>query len=35
MLIVENFERDIYRIEPKTPYTTDHKDLVTLAKIKM
>ena len=32
MLIAENTEGDLYRIEPKTPYTTNHKDLVDLAK---
>lgn len=32
MLISENTGADIYRIEPKTPYTTDHKALVDIAK---
>lgn len=32
MLITENTGGDLYRIEPKTPYTTNHKDLVDLAK---
>ena len=32
MLIAENTGGDLYRIEPKTPYTTNHKDLVDLAK---
>lgn len=32
MLIQEFTEADIYRIEPKTPYTTNHSDLVALAK---
>lgn len=32
MLIAENTGADIYRIEPKTPYTTNHSDLVDLAK---
>lgn len=32
MLIAENTGADIYRIEPKNPYTTNHKDLVDLAK---
>ncbi len=32
MLISEYTGADIYRIEPKTPYTTNHSDLVDLAK---
>lgn len=32
MLIAENTGGDLYRIEPKTPYTTNHRDLVSLAK---
>ncbi len=32
MLIREFTGGDLYRIEPKTPYTTNHRDLVTLAK---
>lgn len=32
MLIKEFTGADIYRIEPKTPYTTNHSDLVDLAK---
>lgn len=32
LLIQENTNADIYRIEPKTPYTTDHSDLVNQAK---
>lgn len=32
MLISENTGADIYRIEPKIPYTTNHNDLVNLAK---
>lgn len=32
MLISENTGADIYRIEPKTPYTTDHEALVDIAK---
>ena len=32
MLISENTGADIYRIEPKTPYTTDHEALVAIAK---
>lgn len=32
MLISENTNADIYRIEPKTPYTTNHRDLVNQAK---
>lgn len=32
MLISENTGADIYRIEPKTPYTTDHESLVDIAK---
>ena len=32
MLISEYTGADIYRIEPKTPYTTNHSDLVALAK---
>lgn len=32
MLIAENTGADIYRIEPKIPYTTNHTDLVALAK---
>lgn len=32
MLISENTGADIYRIEPKTPYTTDHETLVDIAK---
>lgn len=32
MLIRENTGGDLYRIEPKTPYTTNHSDLVALAK---
>lgn len=32
MLIAENTGGDLYRIEPKTPYTTNHRDLVDLAK---
>lgn len=32
MLIKEFTGADIYRIEPKTPYTTNHSDLVELAK---
>lgn len=31
MLISENTGADIYRIEPKTPYTTNHKDLIDRA----
>ena len=31
-LIVENTGGDLYRIEPKTPYTTNHSDLVAQAK---
>lgn len=31
-LIQENTGADIFRIEPKTPYTTNHGDLVDLAK---
>lgn len=31
-VIQENTGADIFRIEPKTPYTTDHDDLVDLAK---
>lgn len=31
-LIQENTGADIFRIEPKTPYTTNHNDLVDLAK---
>lgn len=34
MLIAENTGGDLYRIEPKTPYTTNHRDLVDLAKEK-
>lgn len=32
MLISESTGADLYRIEPKTPYTTNHSDLVDLAK---
>lgn len=32
MLIGEYTNSDIYRIEPKTPYTTNHSDLVDIAK---
>lgn len=32
MLIAENTGAEIYRIEPKTPYTTNHTDLVNQAK---
>ena len=32
MLISKNTGADIYRIEPKTPYTTDHETLVAIAK---
>lgn len=32
MLIAENTKADIYRIEPKIPYTTNHRELVDLAK---
>lgn len=32
MLIAENAGADLYRIEPKTPYTTNHSDLVDQAK---
>lgn len=32
--IAENTGGDLYRIEPKTPYTTNHRDLVDLAKEK-
>lgn len=32
MLIAENTKAEIYRIEPKTPYTTNHSDLVSIAK---
>lgn len=32
LLIQENTNADIYRIEPKTPYTTNHSDLVNQAK---
>lgn len=32
MLIAENTGAEIYRIEPKTPYTTNHSDLVSQAK---
>lgn len=32
MLISENTKADLYRIEPKTPYTTNHADLVDQAK---
>ena len=32
MLIAENTGGDLYRIEPKTTYKTNHKDLVDLAK---
>lgn len=32
LLISENIGADIYRIEPETPYTTNHSDLVSLAK---
>ena len=32
MIISEYTGADIYRIEPKTPYTTNHSDLVALAK---
>lgn len=32
MLIQEYTKSDIYRIEPKIPYTTNHTDLVSLAK---
>lgn len=32
MLISEYTNSPIYRIEPKTPYTTNHKELVDLAK---
>lgn len=32
MLISEYTGGDLYRIEPKTPYTTNHSDLVELAK---
>lgn len=31
-LIAENTGAEIYRIEPKTPYTTNHSDLVSQAK---
>lgn len=31
-LIKDNTGADIYRIEPKNPYTTNHSDLVSLAK---
>lgn len=31
MLIAENIGANIFRIEPKTPYTTSHKELVDLA----
>ena len=31
-LIKDNIGADIYRIEPKNPYTTNHSDLVSLAK---
>ena len=34
MLIAENTGGDLYRIEPKTPYTTNHRDLVDLSKEK-
>lgn len=32
MLIKKNTNAEIYRIEPKVPYTTNHRDLVNLAK---
>lgn len=32
MLIKDFTGADIYRIEPKTPYTTNHSDLVSIAK---
>ncbi len=32
MLIRENTGADIYRIEPKTPYTTNHSELIAQAK---
>lgn len=32
MVIQKNTRADIFRIEPKTPYTTDHKSLVDQAK---
>lgn len=32
MLIAENTGGDLYRIEPKIPYTTNHDDLVDLAR---
>ncbi len=31
-IIQKNTGADLFRIEPETPYTTDHKDLVDLAK---
>ena len=31
-VIRDNTASDIFRIEPKTPYTTNHKDLVALAR---
>ena len=31
-IISEKTDSDIYRIEPKTPYTTNHSELVNLAK---
>lgn len=31
MLIAENTGANLYRIEPTTPYTTNHRDLVVLA----
>lgn len=31
-VVRENTGGDIYRIEPETPYTTNHEDLVNLAK---
>lgn len=31
-LIAERTAADIYRKEPKVPYTTNHSDLVALAK---
>ena len=32
MLIAENTGGDLYRIEPETPYTTNHEELVALAR---
>ena len=32
MLIAENTDGDLYRIEPKIPYTTNHSDLISQAK---